>query len=64
MLSPIILAQLNQQHLADLRRDAEHEVLVQAALTAQPKPSARLWPRLPRPSWPEFAGLRRRHVAL
>jgi len=64
MLSPTILAQLNQQHLADLRRECEAERLAHLALEARlhrSMLSALHWPKL---TWLPLFGLRRRHVAL
>ena len=64
MLDPIMLAQVNQQHLADLRRECEANRLAQQAREAvQPRPTLSdvRWPRL---NWPLAFGLRRRHVAL
>ncbi len=64
MLSPTILAQLNQQHLADLRRECEAERLAQLALEARPHRSVLGQMRLPKLTWLPLFGLRRRHVAL
>jgi hypothetical protein len=64
VLDPTMLALLNEQHRADIRRECEAERLAQLALEAAPRPNVRSAPGWPRLTWPRLFGLRRRHVAL